>query len=103
MRRSCLIAILLVSGLQLIRASEDFSSNTGNPEIEQPKVAEEGEDKGIIPRNGDLSVSSQPITPTTVFPEKHLYDQGKEELARAQELAAKGDYEAASDTALEAY
>lgn len=84
--------------------AEDFSTGvTTNPDIEQPKMDEEGEDKGIIPKSADLSVSSQTITPVTVFPEKNLMDQAKEELAHAQDLLSKGDTEAASDTALEAY
>jgi hypothetical protein len=103
MRRSCLIAILLL-GFQIgARASEDSSSNTDNADNEQSKIAEEGEDKGIIPKSADITVSSQTVTPVTAFPEKKLYDQAVEEFAIAQALWTKGDYEAASDTALEAY
>jgi len=103
MRRSCLIAILFLGFQVGAKASEDASSGPTNADIEQPKMDDEGEDEGIIPKSADVSVSSQTVTPVSVFPEKNLLDQAVEELAHAQDLLAKGNTEAASDMALEAY
>ncbi len=86
-----------------LKASENSSSSTGNPNVEETAVTDEGEDKGIIPRSVDLHVSTRTVTPVTLFPEKQLMDQGREELTKAQDLWTKGYSEAASDTALEAY
>lgn len=64
--------------------------------------AEENEAHGIIPVGG-LTVSTRPITPISIVPEKKPYDQALEELALAQELLSKKNFEAASDVGLQAY
>jgi hypothetical protein len=73
------------------------------PETEQTTSSQESEAKGIIPFDADTLISTQPITPTSVFTEKSPFEQAKDELARAQQLWGAGHSEAASDTALEAY
>src|SRR5437762_14284654 len=66
-------------------------------------AGDEGEEKGIIPRQAETQRSTQTVTPISLFPDKPAYDQARAELAQAEALWAKGQGEAASDTALEAY
>ena len=78
--------------------------NLDQQEDDQTRFGDEtAEDKGILPASANLRLSTQTVTPVSLFPEKALYDQGREELVRAEALWAKGDAEGASDTALEAY
>jgi hypothetical protein len=76
------------------------------PEVGEPRQEttsdQEWEAKGVIPQGG-LTVSTQPITPITILPDRDAYDQGLQELATAQDLWKKGKAEAASDVALQAY
>lgn len=65
--------------------------------------SKEEEGHGIIPAGAAVIFSSGPITPLSAYFEKNDYTSGLEALSRAQELAKKGDMEAASDLALEAY
>ena len=87
-------------------SSSTVQGSTPSAEVPEPDPTtstQESEAKDIIPPAAETLTSTQPITPTSIFPEKKPYDQAKDELARAQELWVKGHPEAASDTALEAY
>jgi hypothetical protein len=105
MTRWTLLLILLVGISPQLHATGEGGANPAAQEQEQgqPAAADEGEEKGIIPKPADLLRSSQAVTPITQFPEKPAYDQAREDLAKAETLWAKGEAEAASDTALEAY
>jgi len=74
-----------------------------NPPEQEDSDQPEGEAKGVIPPGTVMAVSTQTVTPVTIFPEKKPYDESQDELAKAQDLFKKGEMEAASDTALEAY
>ncbi len=94
--------VILAFGLAPAWAETEISApETGN-ERQETFSDQEWEAKGIIPQGG-LTVSTQPITPITVLPEKNPYEQGLEELTIAQDLWKKGKAEAASDVALQAY
>jgi hypothetical protein len=83
---------------------DDSSTTLETPELPQTTLSDETETKGIIPVDAaDTLLSSRPVTPTSIFPQKKPYDQARDELIRAMDLWAKGRAEAASDTALEAY
>jgi len=69
---------------------------------EETTLDQEWEAKGVIPQGG-LLISTQPVTPMTMVPDRNAYDQGLEELAAAQDLWKKGNAEAASDIALQSY
>jgi hypothetical protein len=85
------------------RAGADVSPPDNNDQRQgETTSAEEWEAKGIIPAGGIVK-STQPITPVTVLPQKKPYDAALEELAMARDLWEKGQAEAASDVALEAY
>jgi hypothetical protein len=75
-----------------------------NNDERQPQTTsdQESEAKGIIPEGG-IAVSTQPITPIALLPDRNLYDQALEELTVAQDLMTKGKAEAASDVSLQAY
>jgi hypothetical protein len=109
MRHSYLLAALLVLPLGTARAVPGSTDTVheSSGALDRPNLdttsAQESESKGIIPLNAEVLVSSQPITPTSTFPEKTPYEQAKDELLRALELWNAGHAEAASDTALEAY
>lgn len=98
---------LLVLNVSAHATVDDSTTTTTTtleaPEPQQTTLSDEAETKGVIPSDADTVVSTQPITPTSIFPEKNPYDQARDELIRALDLMNKGHYEAASDTALEAY
>src|SRR5689334_18842051 len=90
---TCLLAVLLLlsSGLHAATVSSNTavleSSSTIEPTEPEPTTSsQESESKGIIPPDADTLVSTEPITPTSVFPEKTPYEQAKEELIRALQL-----------------
>lgn len=101
MNRRYLTALLFVGFLGLPVLASD-TTRPENDEADQTSSTQESEAPSIIPPGG-LTVSTQPITPITMVPERKLYDQAREELAIAQALWAKGRAEAASDVALQAY
>ncbi|MFA5975495.1 MAG: hypothetical protein WC859_04940 [Elusimicrobiota bacterium] len=105
MNRWLLTFLWLMAVAPVVRAAEEDAPVPApqGQEEESAPPDEEGEEKGIIPRNAALYRSTQPVTPVTNFPEKPAYDLAREELARAQALSDKGEFEASSDTALEAY
>ena len=86
----------------LTKAETEISAPETGIERQETTSDQEWEAKGIIPRGG-LTVSTQPITPIALLPERNPHDQAVEELALAQELWKKGKPEAASDVALQAY
>ena len=99
--------ILLTPLLCVLQPSDvggetEISAPETEVERQETTLEQEWEAKGVIPPGG-LTVSTQPITPITVLPERNPYDQGLEELALAQELWKNGKAEAASDVALQAY
>ncbi len=104
--------LIICLGMQSIAVAAQVSSGTVQEstttleapgETDQTTSSQESEAKGIIPPAADTLSSTGPITPTSIFPEKKPYDQAREELIRAMNLLNKGHFEAASDTALEAY
>jgi hypothetical protein len=90
---------LLLTAIPLLAEEIQAPENT---EADQATASLEAESKSIIPEGG-LTVSTQPITPVALLPEKNEYDQGLEELAIAQDLLKKDKTEASSDVALQAY
>lgn len=105
MNRLALLFALFVAFGPFARAvgEEGVVLGSPEPETEQSTEEDEGEEKDIIPRSAAPHPSTQPVTPITPFPEKPPYDLAREELSRAETLWRKGEAEAASDTALEAY
>ena len=101
MNRGLLIA-LLVCALGRAWADSDAPASDNGENRQETSLDQEWESKGVIPQGG-LSVSTQPLTPITVIPDRSPYDQGLEELAMAQDLVKKGNMEAASDIALQSY
>jgi hypothetical protein len=98
-----LFIVVLPLFLTLARAETEISAPETSGDDQQEMAADqEWEAKGVIP-DGGLTVSTQPITPIMVLPERNPYDQSLQEVAAAQDLFAKGKFEAASDVALEAY
>jgi len=101
MNRRVLIALLLLTTARAwadVEPAPTESSERGD----ETTSDQEWEAKGIIPHGG-LTLSTQPITPITVLPDRNPYDQGLEELAQAQDLFKKENMEASSDVALQAY
>jgi hypothetical protein len=98
--RVFLILLLFVPGF--LRAETEISAPETESERQETTSDQEWEAKDIIP-NGGLTVSTQPITPITVLPDRKPYDQALVELALAQDLWKNGKAEATSDVALEAY
>jgi len=96
------IAALLLLGFLGAPALASDTTRPENDEMDQTSSAQESESPSIIPAGG-ITVSTQPVTPISLVPERNLYDQAREELALAQALWAKGRAEAASDVALQAY
>src|SRR5690349_13208389 len=101
-RRVLIVILLLVLGRASVWAETEISAPESENERQETTSDQEWESKGVIPQGG-LTVSTQPLTPITVLPEKNPYDQSLEELALAQDLWKKGNAEAASDVALQAY
>src|SRR5882672_8515580 len=101
MNRLALI-LFLVCGTGLVRAETEISAPEAESERQETTSDQEWEAKDIIPQGG-LTVSTQPITPITVLPDRKPHEQALMELALAQDLWKKGKAEAASDVALEAY
>jgi len=102
MHRRVWIVFLLFSVSRAWADVDASISDTGDERQQLPAADQESEAKGIIPEGG-IAISTQPITPITLLPDKNLYDQALEELAVAQELLTKGKMEAASDASLQAY
>lgn len=63
----------------------------------------EAEEKGIIPPGAEIAFSSGPVTPLAAQVSATNYASALAVLARAEALWKKGEMEAASDVALEAY
>ena len=105
MTRWALFTILLLSAAPALRASGDGETHLSASEQEgdQPNSGDEGEEKGIIPPGASVEIDSETLTPISPYTESKAYDQALQELAQAQALWDKGELEAASDTALEAY
>jgi len=107
MSRFYLLAAWLWAGVplwaQAAAAHDPAPAHESGAALDQPAGEDEAEQTGILPPNSSVLASTQPVTPVTEFPEKKIYDQALEELARAQELWTKGEAETASDMALEAY
>ena len=96
------LVILLICVSRLVRAETEISAPEAESERQETTSDQEWEAKDIIPPGG-LTVSTQPITPITVLPDRKPHEQALQELALAQELWKNGKAEAASDVALEAY
>ena len=101
MHRRLLIALLLFTFGQVWADSEPPGPDSSESRQEASND-QEWESKGVIP-SGGLTVSTQAITPISVLPERHPYEQAFEEMNLAQDLLKKGKPEAASDVALQAY
>ena len=101
MNRVALIVLVLCVPI-LVRAEPEISAPEGENERQETTSDQEWEAKDIIP-DGGLTVSTQPITPISVLPEKNSHDQALGGLATAQELWKNGKAQAASDVALQAY
>ncbi len=101
MHRRVLIALFLLC-LGRAWADTDVPSADNGDTRDETTSDQEWETKGVIPQGG-LTISTQPITPITLMPDRHPYDQGLEELAAARDLFKKGNMEAASDIALQSY
>jgi hypothetical protein len=86
----------------LLRAETEISAPENSDERQETTSDQEWEAKGVIPQGG-LTISTQPVTPISVFPERKPLEQALEELTIAQDLWKNGKAEAASDVALEAY
>ncbi len=104
--------LLLVLFLQLpIYALEGHTEATLGPDTqeletedpEKPMDATEAEEKGIIPEGAPILLSTGPVTPLSAYEDKPNYQAGVESMNRAEQLWKRGDHEAASDLALEAY
>lgn len=95
-----ILFLLIAVSLRVHAASTDTLRDS--EEVETPYSSSESEGNGIIPKNA-LMVSTEAVTPVSAYPAHQAYDQARAVLAHAQELWAKGEAEAASDTALEAY
>jgi hypothetical protein len=98
--RVLILALALAPGF--LRAETEISAPEASNERQETTSDLEWEAKGVIPQGG-LTVSTQPVTPISVFPERKPYEQALEELTIAQDLWKNGKAEAASDVALEAY
>jgi hypothetical protein len=97
-------ALMLLAGAgSPANASGDTDGSAESQEPGEPNTTTEGEAKGIIPKGTAIAVSTQPITPISIFPEKQAIEQGKEELEQATALWRRGEAEAASDMALQAF
>jgi hypothetical protein len=101
-RRLLIVIFPLMFGLRALHAETEISAPEAGNERQVTTSDEEWESKGVIPHGG-LTISTQPITPITLLPDRNSYDQGLEELAMAQDLFKKENMEAASDIALQAY
>ena len=94
--------VLLAFAPAILRAETEISAPETDIERQGSTSEQEWEAKDIIP-DGGLTVSTQPMTPITLVPEKKPMDQALQELAIAQDLWKNGKAQAASDVALQAY
>ncbi|OGR92270.1 MAG: hypothetical protein A2992_06575 [Elusimicrobia bacterium RIFCSPLOWO2_01_FULL_59_12] len=99
----CLLAVCLGLPGVVWGTVEESTFTINVPETDQTTSTQESEAKGIIPPRSIILKSTEPLTPTSLFPIKKPYDQAREELIQALDLWNAGHAEAASDKALEAY
>ena len=99
-----MVAVSIAWGIQESTGTVQESTNTLEiTDVDQTHMTQESEAKGIIPDQADVLSSTQPVTPISEFTEKSPYEQARSELIRALDLLNSDHFEAASDTALEAY
>jgi hypothetical protein len=98
--RGLIVFLVLVPAI--VRAETEITAPESESERQESTSEQEWEAKDIIPPGG-ITVSTQPMTPIALLPDKKPHDQAMVELGIAQDLWKNGKAEAASDVALQAY